>query len=208
MTAFSISLVNRDPATVESALEKVYLTALPKSGVLFHKALISQYALFAQNLKEGELIKYFVTIRKNGDFLESLSIVDGDEISLIISQCNPSAEHSAGFKADHRAFRPSYLGAISLMEALMTNERNVCYPGHKLGLFHTAAEVLMRNDRTHVFAVQCKPDETLVIQGIGPDLETGPYFLIKSNSWANVTLRNYAKHNSPFHPNAQTEAVH
>jgi hypothetical protein len=208
MTAFSISLINKDPASIEDALEKVYLPALPMSALMYHKALVSQYASFAQNLKEGEQIKYFVKIGKNGDFLESLSIADGDETAMMISQCTPDQFQIESFKRDRLAFRPAPLAAMSLMEALATHERNVCYPGHKVGLFHTAAVVLMHIDRTHVYSVQCKPDEAFAIQGMGPDMETGPYFLIKSNSWANITLKNYARHNSPFHPNAQTEAVH
>lgn len=209
MTAFSVSLINRDPATVESALEKIYLPALPLSAIMFHKALVSQYTEFAKNLRGDEVIKYFVKIARNGDFLESLSIEDGGGLALMMSQTTPTLQEVERFKAERVSFQPSFMASVALMHSLLPEvDRNVCYPNQKLGIFHTAALVLMHIDKTHVYSVSSNPEHAFALQGIGPDMETGPFFLIKSNSWANVSLNNYARHNSPFHPNAVSEAVH
>ena len=209
MSAFSLSLVNKDPATVETALERIYIPALTLPALLFHKALVSVYSEFAKVMQPEEELKYFVKIDENGFFTEALSIQDHGTISLMISQSTPTVEEIARMKGERQLFQPSYLASVAVMHSLLPQvDRNVCYPHQKVGVLKMATLMLMHIDKTHKYSVLCQPGENFAIQGIGPTFETGPYLLIKTNSWANVTLTNYAKHNSAFHPNAVSEAVH
>lgn len=209
MSAFTLSLINKDPATVEVALEKIYLPALTLPALLFHKALISQYDEFAKQRHAGEVIKYFIRLDTNGIFTEALSIEDGGEITLLMSQTTPLTEDVQRCKGAHMEFRPSYMASVAVMHSLLSEvDRNVCYPHQKLGLLRTVTLMLTHIDKTHVYSVTTETGHGFAIQGIGPDMATGPYFVIKTNSWSSVTLNNYVKHNSPFHPDAVSEAVH